>query len=296
MTAATDLETADESLTGGGRRREVDVDRGRSVSYVEYGDPRGTPLVFLHGTPGSALLGGLFRERARQADTRVLAVDRPGYGRSASWPDRTLRDTGDFVVPVLDDAGVAAADVVGFSGGGPHALAVAATYPDCVRNLHVVGGVAPPSLRERTPTMQRTLSGLAERVPTLVRGLVRAQAWIADRRPPSFVVAQYTDGNGDTIPDDVAQVVSRDFVASVSTRRSGVVHELRMLNGSWASFLDDVDRPVRLWHGTRDTNVPIENAHNVRDRLPDARIEVFDDADHLGSLLRSRSPILEGDR
>ena len=296
MTAATDLETEDESLTGGGRRREVDVDRDRSVSYVEYGDPRGTPLVFLHGTPGSALLGGLFSDHARQADTRVLAIDRPGYGRFPSWPDRSLRDTGDFVTPVLDDADATAADVVGFSGGGPHALAVAATYPDRVRNLHVVGGVAPPSLRERTPTVQATLSGLSERVPTLVRGLFRAQAWIADRRPPSFVVAQYTDGNGESIPDDVAEAVRRDFVAAVSTRQSGAVHELRMLNGSWASLLDDVDRPVRLWHGARDTNVPIENARNVRDRLPDAQLEVFDDADHLGSLLRSRSPILEGDR
>lgn len=296
MTAASDLETEDESLTGGGRQGTIDIDRDRSVSYVEYGDPRGTPLVFLHGTPGSALLGGLFTDHARQADTRVLAIDRPGYGRSPSWPDRTLRDTGDFVTPVLDDADAAAADVVGFSGGGPHALAVAATHPDRVRNLHVVGGVAPPSLRERTPTVQATLSGLSERVPTLVRGLFRAQAWIADRRPPSFVVAQYTDGNGESIPDAVAEAVRRDFVAAVSTRQSGAVHELRILNGSWASLLDDVDRPVRLWHGARDTNVPTENVRNVRDRLPDAQLEVFDDADHLGSLLRSRSSILEGDR
>ena len=294
--AATDLESRDGSPIDARRRRTTDIDGDRSVSYVEYGDSEGAPLVFLHGTPGSALLGALFRDGARRTGTQVLAIDRPGYGQSSSWPDRTLSDTGDFVTAVLDDVGESEADVIGFSGGGPHALAVAATHQDRVRNLHVVGGVAPPSLSERTPTVQRTLSGLAERVPTLVRGLFRAQAWIADRHSPSFVVAQYTDRDAEGVPDDVAGIVSRDFVAAFSTRRTGAVHELRMLNGSWAWLLDEVDRPVRLWHGDGDTNVPVENARNVRNRLPDAEIEVFDDADHLTSLLRSRSPILEGDQ
>lgn len=296
MTAATELGSGSEPSTSGEQRRTIEVDGDRTLSYLEYGDPQGTPLVFLHGTPGSGLLGALFRDGARRTETRVLAIDRPGYGRSSSWPDRALSDTGDFVTAVLEDAGASAADLVGFSGGGPHALAVAATHPDHVRDLHVVGGVAPSSLRERTPTVQRTLSGLARHLPTLVGGLFRAQAWIADRRSPSFVVAQYTDGGAETIPDDVAKIVSQDFVAAFSRRRSGAVHELRMLDGSWASLLDDVDRPVRLWHGRRDTNVPVENARNVRDRLPDAELEVFDDADHLRSLLRSRSPILEPGR
>lgn len=296
MTAATEAGSGSGPSTSGGQRRTIEVDGDRTISYLEYGDPQGTPLVFLHGTPGSGLLGALFRDQARRTETRVLAIDRPGYGRSSSWPDRTLADTGDFVTAVLEDAGASAADLVGFSGGGPHALAVGATHPGRIRDLHVVGGVAPPFLRERTPPLQRTLSGLARHLPTVVGGLFRAQAWIANRQSPSFVVAQYTDGDGATIPDDVAEIVSQDFVAALSTRRSGAVHELRMLNGTWASLLEDVDRPVRLWHGRGDTNVPVANARNVRDRLPDGELEVFDDADHLRSLLRSRSPVLERDR
>ncbi|MFC6793346.1 alpha/beta fold hydrolase [Halobaculum halobium] len=55
---------------------------------------------------------------ARKRGVRVLAPDRPGYGRSPSWPDRSIRDAAEFVTPVLDDAGVETADIVGFSGVG----------------------------------------------------------------------------------------------------------------------------------------------------------------------------------
>ncbi|MFT4892167.1 MAG: pimeloyl-ACP methyl ester carboxylesterase [Halobacteriales archaeon] len=293
MPGIADVRSGTASIDGPDGRRRTDVDGDHTISYVEYGDPQGQPLVFLHGTPGSALLGAVFRDHARRTATRVIAIDRPGYGRSSSWPTRSLTDTGAFVTAVMDDAGASEAGLVGFSGGGPHALAVAATHPDRVRDLHVVGGVVPPSLRQRTPIVQRTLSGMAERLPTLVKGLFRAQAWIAVRGPSSFVVAQYTNGDREEIPEQVAEIVRRDFVTAFATQRSGAVHELRMLNGSWASVLDDVDQPVRLWHGDGDTNVPVENARNLADRLSDAELEVFDDADHLSSLLRSRAPILE---
>lgn len=29
---------------------------GRTLSYADYGDPQGTPLIGLHGTPGSRLM------------------------------------------------------------------------------------------------------------------------------------------------------------------------------------------------------------------------------------------------
>lgn len=278
------------------KQNTIQVAGTHSISYREYGDSEGTPLIFFHGTPGSALLGAVFQDPAREAGRKVIAIDRPGYGSSSPWPNRTLTDTGTFVSAVLEDVGATAADLVGFSGGGPHALAVATTHPDRVRDLHLVGGVAPPSLRERTPAVQRTLSGLARRLPTLVKGVFRAQAWVADHASASFIVRQYIDGNQDHIPEEIAEIVRRDFVTAFADHRSGAVQELRMLNGSWRPLLETIDRPVQLWHGDTDTNVPIENARKVRDRLPDAELEVFENADHLTALLLSRDPIFDRDQ
>lgn len=279
---------------------------GRRVAYTEYGDPDGVPVVFLHGTPGSRLLGAVYDGPARRADAartpangrtrsgggvRLLAVDRPGYGRSSPWPTRTLRDAGAFVAAVLDDAGVSRAGVVGFSGGGPHALAVAATHEERVRGVDVVSGAVPPSLGSETPKPLRALELLAAASPTLTKGLMRVQSWVAARAPPSAVASQYADDPAD-LPDGAAALVRRDFVEAFARHRSGFVTETRTLSDAWDVSPADVGAPVRLWHGGRDDNVPVADARRLAARLPDGTLTVFEEADHLRTLLRSRDPIL----
>ncbi|MFB6102301.1 MAG: alpha/beta fold hydrolase [Haloplanus sp.] len=269
----------------------VSIRDGHRVSYAEYGDPDGVPVVFLHGTPGSHRLGGLFADAARRHGVRLLAIDRPGYGQSSPWPARDLTRTGAFVTPVLDDAGVARAGVVGFSGGGPHALALAATHGNRVAEVDLVAGATPPALTPHTPTIQRLVGRLATTTPLVLSGLFRGQAWLADR-VPAVVVSQYT-AEPAALPDGVATLVARDFVEAVGHTRSGAVTELRMLAAEWDISLAAIDHRVRLWHGARDSNVPVEGARNLRDRLPNARSTVFEDADHLTTLLRSRVPVVE---
>jgi pimeloyl-ACP methyl ester carboxylesterase len=265
----------------------------RRVAYAEYGGPPGRPVLFLHGTPGSHRLGRLFADAARRHGVRLLAPDRPGYGDSSPWPERDLTDTGAFVAPVLDDAGVDRAGVVAFSGGGPHALALAATHGDRVESVDIVAGATPPSAPPPTPPAQRLLGRLASTTPRLLSGLLRTGAWLATHVSPAVVTAQYTDATDCTaLPDEVATVVARDFADAVTASGRGTITELRLLASPWDFPLGTVDRPVRLRHGVRDANVPIDGARALRDRLPDARLTAVDDADHLTSLLRSRDPVV----
>ena len=295
--AESDDPTADppnraRTAADGSDARTVDLSDGRRLSYAEYGDADGAPLVFLHGTPGSRLLGALFDGPARRAGVRVLAPDRPGYGRSTPRPTRTLGDAGRVVAAVLDDANAEEAGLVGFSGGGPHALAAARA--DRVRSVDVVAGAVPPSLRPSPPLTLRLLEALARRAPSLSKGLLGVQAELARRGPSSVVTAQYTSGGGrGELPDAVAELVRRDFVESLARRRSGFVTETRLLADPWGFPLDGVECPVRLWHGNEDANVPVEGARRLAARLPSAELAVLDGADHLRSLLRSRVPVLD---
>jgi len=271
----------------------VSFDDDRRVTYTEYGDPTGRPVLFLHGTPGSRRLGRLFDAPARRDGVRILAIDRPGYGRSSPWPVRDLSTIGAVVAPVLDDAGASRVGVVGFSGGGPHALALAAVRPDSVTSVDVVSGATPPSLPPSTPPMQRLLGRLASATPCALRGLFRGQAWLADRLPPVIVVSQYTTADGRaTLPDDVTALVARDFVEAFARTCRGAVTELDLLASPWSLSLDAVDPPVRLWHGARDTNVPVAGVRALRDRLPDAQCTVFEGTDHLTTLWRCRDAIV----
>jgi len=69
-------------------------------------------------------------------------ADRPGYGGSSRLPGRGLSDVADDLVELLDHEGIEKIRVVGYSGGGPHVLALCARYGDRVRAASVVVGAA----------------------------------------------------------------------------------------------------------------------------------------------------------
>jgi pimeloyl-ACP methyl ester carboxylesterase len=271
------------------------VERDREITYAEYGRPEGEPIVFLHGTPGSHRLGELLAQAARENGIRVLAPDRPGYGRSSPWPDRSVRDATKFITPVLDDADVQTAGIVAFSGGSPYALSLAAKQADRIDQIDIISGATPPTVSEEIPTMQRVLAGLATTAPFLLRGVFRGQAWFVERMGPSFVLGQYTESEN-AVTDDEAAIVKADFVEAFANHRSGVVTEFRNTNTSWGIDFTDIEPAVRLWHGGKDTNVPISAVRELEEVIPSAKLHVLPEADHLQTLLRTIPEVLEGYR
>lgn len=264
----------------------VSIDENRSITYTEYGDAGGAPVLFLHGTPGSRRLGTLFDSAAREHGIRLLAPDRPGYGQSTPWPDRSISDAGTFLTAVLDDASVETAGLVAFSGGSAHALAAASAHPDRIDRVDVVAGATPPSVTTETPTPLRVLSGLATWAPRILGALLRGQTFLAARLDPSFVVAQYAD-NPESVPNEVQTVVKADFREAFAESRSGAVTEFRNTASAWDVAFEDIDAEICLWHGERDTNVPIAGARQLREQIPGAELQVLADADHLQTLRRA---------
>lgn len=107
----------DVSTDAGDGPEFVSLSNGHRLAYAEYGDPAGIPVIFLHGTPGSRLLGALFDDRAEESSVRLLAYERPGFGRSPPWKDRSIPDVGTSVTAVLDEFGIETAGLIAFSGG-----------------------------------------------------------------------------------------------------------------------------------------------------------------------------------
>ncbi|WP_435146138.1 alpha/beta fold hydrolase [Halobaculum sp. P14] len=293
--SATNEQGKDGGGGDGGSGRDGGDGDCRRLAYAEYGDPDGDPVLFLHGTPGSRRLGALFDADARERGVRLLAPDRPGFGRSAPWPTRSVSDAGTFLTAVLDDAGVGAAPVVAFSGGAAQALATAATDPGRVSRVDCVAGATPPEVAERTPPVQRALAWAATTAPAVLRALLRGQSWLAARRDPSFVVGQYTASDRDApVPDDAASAVKTDFLEALAESRSGTVTELRNAASEWGIALDEIGVDVRLWHGDADTNVPVDGVRRLASTLPAAELHVVDGADHLGTLLSATPDVLDG--
>ena len=126
------------------RTRFVNTTDGRKLAVEQYGDPEGTPVFMLHGTPGCRLSGRHPDEsRVVDAGLRLITYDRPGYGQSDRHKGRRVIDCVADVAAIADELGVERFAVTGGSGGGPHALAVAARLPGRVTRVGCDVGVAP---------------------------------------------------------------------------------------------------------------------------------------------------------
>lgn len=122
---------------------ELELSDKRQLPYAEYGDPSGVPVFLFHGLPGSRLAWGLLPDHPFPPGLRIVAPDRPGYGRSDPNPRRTLLDWANDVTELTDALAINTFAIVGISGGGPGALACAWKMPERVTAVGVVACPAP---------------------------------------------------------------------------------------------------------------------------------------------------------
>ena len=102
------------------------------LHVCEWGDPKGEPLVCLHGVTGYA---GVYQRLAEERwfERRVLAFDLRGHGRSGWEPPWTFATHVADLVETSEQLGLSAADWVGHSFGGRLVLELASAHPQLVR-------------------------------------------------------------------------------------------------------------------------------------------------------------------
>src|SRR5437868_3085679 len=112
------------------------------LAWTEVGAPGGRPILYFYGTPGSAqeLPQATL---ATKLGARVLTFDRPGYAATPAEPDASLLDVATQGMAGLAARGVDHVPVVGWSGGGPYALACACVAPQQVARVVLLGSWAP---------------------------------------------------------------------------------------------------------------------------------------------------------
>src|SRR3954451_836097 len=99
---------------------------GRTLSYAEWGDPEGWPVLGCHGSPSSRLERHVEdTEDYRRWGVRLVVPDRPGFGRSDPQAGRRVLDWPGAVRALLDPLGIERSSALSRSGRAAYALACA---------------------------------------------------------------------------------------------------------------------------------------------------------------------------
>lgn len=260
---------------------------GRRLTWREYGNVQGHPVIALHGTPGSREKFAIASGHARKLGLRLICPDRWGYGGSDAPRTGTLVD---YARDCLDLAGYIGAErfsLVGVSGGGPYAAAIAAASPERIAALALVAPVGPIRGTATAPEMtlfhQFCFKGLPH-VPGAIRiafSFFRTVLAVSPRGAITMATARAGRGDKMTVRKTVVQDrLAETFRLGLAPGCGGPVRDMLVFARPWRVPLHAICAPARLWIGSDDRNVPITAATCLARAIPGCELTRIEGAGH----------------
>jgi pimeloyl-ACP methyl ester carboxylesterase len=258
---------------------------GRRLAFAEYGDPQGQPLFFFHGFPGSRYDGAYTGQVAAGMGIRLIAPDRPGMGYSDFKPKRKLLDWPDDICFLADSLNLETFGVLGYSGGGPHALACAYKIPERLTGIGVMAGVGPvtePGALQGMAQNNVQIFSLSRKAPWLLNLLYRLQIPINEKKLMQAATGQMSKPDLAAMQEPmVLHDMVEDFNEAFRLNTKGVVQEGALLGSDWGFKLSDIRRTIHLWQGEEDTNVPVEMGRYQARNIPNCSAKFFPGEGHI---------------
>lgn len=264
------------------RERTVQV-AGADLRIVDLGDPGAERVVvLLHGIAASwrwfVQVMPALAERSR-----VIAVDLPGFGRSAMPRDAVTFDAMSDAVEELTHAlDVGPVDVVGHSMGSIVGTRLAVDHPDAVRRLVLTGGpvltlVDLPRHPVRSLVHEpRAVSTLLRQLTTIGLPLPAPAAELVARSSlvRRVLMRGYVTRPGD-LPPEVVREVMRELGAP------GSLPTLLSAFGSDPSRgLETLSTPTLILRGALDPLAPAGDAERFARTAHDVRVVTLDGVGH----------------
>ena len=270
---------------------------GRTLAWRWLGDPGQTPILRLQGTPGSRLFRHPDPAMQRNLGVRHLLADRPGYGGSTRLPGRGVAGIADDLVALLDSQQLDMVPVMGTSGGGPHALALAARYPERVSAVSVIVGASPLDTEEAGRLVGVNALGYAaaergwEDLHNLLEG-VRVRLLGDDGL--AGVLSDAPREDRAVMQNPAWQRIARAGVEEALRQGAeGWADESMALHRGWDFDLEAIRAKVTWWHGDHDMNVPLSAAQRAAARLRDVDLRVWQHEGHFASVVHEAEIVRE---
>jgi pimeloyl-ACP methyl ester carboxylesterase len=279
--------------------RTVSTGDGRTLEVLTAGRPDGLPWLWIPGTPSAAVPFPRLEALAERLNLRMVTWSRPGYGGSPPRPvpakGRRIADDVTDIEAVLDAVGVDRFLAVGWSGGGPRALACAALLPGRCAAVATLAGVAPFD----APGLDWS-AGMAP-------GNV-ADFEVASGHPEDYAAFQEENflplldlGSGEMAQGMAGFLTPTDAAAfagdvaqwlTESTHHAGAQGVVGMhddglaIVAPWGFDVESISVPTAVWAGGQDAMVPLAHGRWLAEHVPGAVPHLFDAEGHFTLLHR----------
>ncbi len=261
--------------------RTLTLADGRVLSWFEYGDPTGRPVLTLDNLGGSIPDHRLYESWYRAQRLRMILIVRPGYGLSTAQPDMAFRDFGPDIRALCRHLGLERPPMAAYCGGGPYALCAAALHPDLFDRLGLLASTVPIEHFEldkldRIHAMFLRIFRKDPRLFVLVgrlalRGVQRAPEKYFARLAKSLCPHDQAV-LGD--PDLLARLIERMRLSHFQGARIIIDEYLRMQH-PWHVDLSRITVPITQWHGEDDRVISIGSARGLAASLPNVNFRSF---------------------
>jgi pimeloyl-ACP methyl ester carboxylesterase len=261
----------------------MELPDGRALGWAEYGDPDGTPVIALHGSPDSRVIWRLADEAGRRCGVRIVAPDRPGFGLSDPKPGRTVAAWVDDQDALIEQLGLERYALLTISGGSPYATAVALARPDAVTRLGLLAVIAPlgeSGVLQGTNRSVRTTFRIARRAPFLLRPIAASMVALANRWPDRAeqqLIATRPPADRAVIERPEMLAVLRANLPNQFRDAATIAHEMRLATQDWGEGLGGIEVPTIIWQGGLDDVHTPAMARWLNDHIPTSRLDLRPD-------------------
>lgn len=265
---------------------------GRELDLRRLGPVDGDVLLYIHGTPSSGAAPSALAQAAHARGLQVVSWSRPGYSTSTRQPGRSIASFAVDAREVLDTLGIGRAHALGWSGGGPHVLALAALLPDRIASATSLAGVAPYA---ETLGDLDFLAGMGEdnihEFGAAIEGEPKLREFLAPFVSALRVVtpAGIVEELASLLPDvdrayctdEHGGELAEAFHQGLAVSEDGWVDDDLAFVRPWGFDLAAIRVTVHVWQGSADLMVPFAHGQWLASAVPGAVAHLLDGQGHL---------------
>lgn len=272
--------------------RQLVITNTRRLTFAEFGDPAGTPVVLCHSLPATRLFRHPDDSLTAALGIRLITADRPGVGLSDRQPGRTLLDWAADVNALADALGIGSFAVIGHGAGGPYAAACAYRLPGRVTKAIIVNGLPPLSLD--ADSVARPVRWLWPQMsPALCRApwLLRAAIWMGwqfvksprhHQRAWQHLLTTCSEADCGMFTDfpEFRAMMEANLHELFQASWHGYADDVCALRRAWGFHLKQIQVPVSFWCGSAGANLSLSAARHMVAAVPRSELRIVEHGGH----------------